>query len=200
MSKLDWMELETLSNEIAHAQSRLDAARATKNLGLVQLLEREIADASKRRAQVLADITTGLGVAGPARPKPQLVTVVPVRQPEQAPPVEQQRPAEPVEPMPASATGIGSFEPASSTNKTEGEVTVWDKLTPADLERVKRGLSTRRSEMLARHAEELKALDAEHGEIDAIEKAIATFAQKFKLTKSAEMVPLDAERMPAQAG
>jgi len=31
MSKFEWMELETISNEIAHAQSRLDAARATKN-------------------------------------------------------------------------------------------------------------------------------------------------------------------------
>ena len=34
MSKFEWMELETLSNEIAHTQIRLDAARATKNLGL----------------------------------------------------------------------------------------------------------------------------------------------------------------------
>jgi len=33
MSKFEWMELETLSSEIAHTQTRLDAARATKILG-----------------------------------------------------------------------------------------------------------------------------------------------------------------------
>jgi len=54
--------------------------------------------------------------------------------------------------------------------------------------------------MLARHAEELKALETEQAEIDAIENAIAAFTQKFKLTKTAEVVPLDVERMPAQAG
>ena len=27
MSKFEWMELETLSNDIAHSESRLDAAR-----------------------------------------------------------------------------------------------------------------------------------------------------------------------------
>jgi len=68
---------------------------------------------------------------------------------------------------------------------------MWDKLTAADLERVKRGLATRRSEILARHAEELKALEAEQSEIDIIEKAIATFAQKFNLTRSAEALVLD---------
>ena len=77
---------------------------------------------------------------------------------------------------------------------------MWDKLTAADLERVKRGLATRRSEMLARHAEELKSLEAEQSEIDVIEKAIAAFTQKFKLTTSAEVIPLEAERALAPAG
>ena len=57
MSTFDWVELETLSTEVAHLQSRLDAARDTRNLGLVQLLERELADSEKKRDQVLADIT-----------------------------------------------------------------------------------------------------------------------------------------------
>ena len=76
---------------------------------------------------------------------------------------------------------------------------MWDKLTAADLERVKRGLATRRSEMLARHAEELKSLEAEQTEIDAVEKAIAAFAQKFNLTSTAEVIPLEGERVPVQA-
>src|SRR5215471_6034082 len=99
MSKFEWMELETLSNEIAHAQSRLDAARATKNLGLAQLLEREIADAMKKRAQVLADITKGLGRF--TGQKPKLVTP-PVRQAEPEP-AKQQQPAEEVQPEPVNA-------------------------------------------------------------------------------------------------
>ena len=77
---------------------------------------------------------------------------------------------------------------------------MWDKLTAADLERVKRGLTTRRSEMLVRHAEELKSLEAEEGEIEAIERAIAMFTHKFKLTSTAEVVSLGGERVPVQAG
>ena len=57
MSTFDWVELETLSTEVAHLQNRLDAARDTRNLGLVQLLERELAGSEKKRDQVLADIT-----------------------------------------------------------------------------------------------------------------------------------------------
>lgn len=77
---------------------------------------------------------------------------------------------------------------------------MWDKLTAADLERVKRGLATRRSEILARHAQELKAFEAEQREIDVIENAIAAFMQKFKLTNTAEVISLEGERIPAQAG
>jgi hypothetical protein len=36
---------------------------------------------------------------------------------------------------------------------------VWEKLTRADVEHAKRGIANRRSEILARHAEELKALE-----------------------------------------
>jgi hypothetical protein len=77
---------------------------------------------------------------------------------------------------------------------------MWDKLTAADFERIKRGLATRRSEILARHAEELRALETEQSEIDTIEQAIAAFAHKFKLTTSAEVVPFEVERVPIQAG
>ena len=75
---------------------------------------------------------------------------------------------------------------------------MWEKLTNADVERVKRGLTARRSEMLARHAEELKALDDEQSEIDTIEQAIAAFAEKFKLTGTAEVVPIEGEQVTVQ--
>ena len=189
MSKFEWMELETLSSEIAQIQTRLDAARATKNLGLVQLLERELSDASKRRAQVLANITKGLGFTGP---NPKLVI----------------KPAGPAQQSDTSHQTAGEGQPRAVNavaepdlypNTNNGANVMWDKLTAADLERVKRGLATRRSEMLARHAEELKSLEAEQTEIDAVEKAIAAFAQKFNLTSTAEVIPLEGERVPVQA-
>jgi len=208
MSKFEWMELETLSSEITHAQSRLDAARATRNLGLVQLLERELADALKKRAQVLADIAKGLGFTGP---NAKLVNK-PVRQPEHVP-LEQSenrsvRQPERVlvqpllsvkEVQPQMLNATGSDGPAFGASAEKGENSMWDKLTAADLERVKRGLAARRSEMLARHAKELKALEGEQREIDVIEQAIAAFTQKFKMTSIAEVIPLAGERVPVQA-
>ena len=191
MSTFDWVELETQSTEVAHLQSRLDAARDTRNLGLVQLLERELADSEKKRDQVLADITKGLGFTGR---KPQLATA-PIHQPEQAP-VKQEQSAEEVEPKTVNAT----TEPALSLDTEKGVARMWDQLTATDIERVKRGLATRRAEILARHAEELKALEADQNEIDAIEKAIAVFTQKFKLASTAEVIPLEGERVTVQAG
>jgi hypothetical protein len=54
--------------------------------------------------------------------------------------------------------------------------------------------------MLARHAEELQGLETQQAEIDSVEKAIAAFTQKFKLTSSADVVAFDAERSSVQAG
>jgi hypothetical protein len=51
---------------------------------------------------------------------------------------------------------------------------------------------------LARHAEELRTLEAEQSEVDVIEK-VAAFAQKFQLTNTAEVIPLEGERVPVQA-
>src|SRR5438874_13629112 len=82
MSKFEWVELETLSAEVAHLQSRIDAARVTKKYGWVQLLEREIAAATQRRTRVLTDITKGLSNALPIGPQPKEMPA-PERQPAQ---------------------------------------------------------------------------------------------------------------------
>jgi len=193
MSKFEWVELETLSAEVAHLQSRIDAARVTKNYGLVQLLEREIAAATERRTRVLTDITKGLSNALPIGRQPKEMPV-PERQPEQ--------PDEKQEIDIKNETNLANNTPSTKpgvTTDTTGDLTMWDKVTADDLERVKRGVATRRAEMLARHAGELKALETEQAEIDAVEKAIALFTHKFKIT-SAEVVPLDKERMPVEAG
>jgi hypothetical protein len=193
MSKFEWVQLETLSAEITHLQSRIGAARGTKNYGLVQLLETDLAAAMERRSRVLADISAGLSNASPAGTRPIGVPAQ-GRQPEE-PQGKQERAG-------AIEANVSHRLPAINSPETpsaKGDLEVWDKLTAADLEHVKSGVATRRAEMLARHAEELKPLEAEQAEIDAIEKAIAIFTQKFKIT-SAEIVPLGGERVPVQAG
>src|SRR5947207_6635229 len=164
MSKFEWMELDTPSTEITQTQSRLDAARATKNLGLVQLLERELDDALKKRGQVLADITKGLGFTGP---KPQLATA-PIHQPEQAP-VRQEQSAEEVQPETVNAT----TEPALSLDTEKGVARMWDQLTAADIERVKRGLATPRRQELPRQATALTGFGPDRTESAPSDIAIA---------------------------
>jgi hypothetical protein len=190
MSKFEWVQLETLSAEVTHLQSRIAAARGTKNYGLVQLLETDLAAAMERRSRVLADITAGLSNASPVGTRPIGV------------PAQGRQPEEREEKQDSSIeTNVSHQLPSITSPETpsaKGDLEVWDKLTAADLERVKSGIATRRAEMLARHAEELKALESEQAEIDAVEKAIAIFTQKFKIT-SAEIVPLGGERVPVQA-
>ena len=71
---------------------------------------------------------------------------------------------------------------------------MWDQLKPSDIERAKQDLVTRRAEMLARHAEELRGLDADQTQLDALEQAITAFLQKFSAQAGAGVVKLDAER------
>jgi hypothetical protein len=55
---------------------------------------------------------------------------------------------------------------------------MWEQLTPADIERVKHRMVALRGEILKRHAEELKALDAEQTEIATFERLVAAFASR----------------------
>ncbi len=192
MSTFDWVELETLSTEVAHLQSRLDAARDTRNLGLVQLLKRELAGSEKKRDQVLADITKGLSANSPANRQH-----IPLKNVQSKP--AEGKPSHSRNLEPGTLNSVPSAARVLATDTATGDTSMWDQLTAADIERVKRGLATRRSEILARHAEELKAFEADQNEIDAIEKAIAVFTQKFKLASTAEVIPLEGERVPVQA-
>jgi len=72
-----------------------------------------------------------------------------------------------------------------------GSETVWSELNRTDLQRVKQDIETRRSEMLARHAEELADLDADQAELTVIDEAIDAVVRKFNLGHSAEIVPLE---------
>ena len=66
---------------------------------------------------------------------------------------------------------------------------MWTELNRSDIERVKRALQARRSEMLVRHAEELTALDVDEAELTVLEQAIDELIRKFGIG-SAEIVKL----------
>ena len=66
---------------------------------------------------------------------------------------------------------------------------MWTQLTRADVERVKQDLQARRSEMLARHAGELTALDVDEAELTVLEQAIDDLVRKFGIG-SAKIVTL----------
>jgi hypothetical protein len=70
-------------------------------------------------------------------------------------------------------------------------VPMWTELTRTDLERVRQQLQTRRSDMLARHAAELAALDVGQAELTVLEEAIEALVRKFGIG-GAEVVPLKA--------
>jgi hypothetical protein len=208
MALSDWTELENLSGEIADSQSRLAAARSTQNHGLVKLLERQISEAEKWRDRLLSQITARLtappGPAGrrrdpaPAQKEPQKPADIAAPAAEAASPsleasVELAAPsvAPTIEVTPAE---IASPEPAPIANTLEGVATVWDQLTRADIERVKRELGLRRAELLSRHAEELRALDAQQTEIDTLEQTVDAFARKFNIAGGEVVVPFEGDR------
>ena len=78
---------------------------------------------------------------------------------------------------------------------------MWDQLTPNDIERAKNEIEERRAEMLARHAEELKGLDADQSQLETLEQAIASFLRKFNLpSPESAVVKLDEARELRQQG
>jgi hypothetical protein len=164
MSMSEWTEFETISRKIAHAEERLSAARSTRNYGLIPVLEREIVAAGDRRDRVMSQIAASLTSSSQSSP---------LRDP--------------------SRNNSASSQPAPDLNKRTGVDVVWKELTRSDIDRVKRALHARRSEMLALHAEELKAIEAEAAEIDVLERAIEALVRKLNIG-GAEVVPL--ERAP----
>jgi hypothetical protein len=210
MALSDWTELENLSGEIAESQSRLTAARSTQNHGLVKLLERQISEAEKWRDRLLSQITARLTASpGPAagrRRDPAPVQTEPQKpagaealivEPavEIAAPIVEASVAPLVEAgIEITPTEIASPEPAPIAETLEGVAAVWDQLTRADLERVKRELGLRRAELLSRHAEELRALDAQQTEIDTLEQTVDAFARKFNIAGGEVVVPFEGDR------
>ena len=222
MALSDWTELENLSGEIADSQSRLAAARSTQNHGLVKLLERQITEAEKWRDRLLSQITARMtSSSGPAarrrdppavavdQPQPMEAEAPTVEAPTieaptfeaatfEAPAVEPAIEITPIvtSPEPAPVIDAVSPKPAPIADRLEGVADVWDQLTRADVERVKRELGLRRAELLSRHADELRALDAQQTEIDTLEQTIDAFARRFNIAGAEVVVPFEGERNP----
>ena len=207
MALSDWTELENLSGEIADSQSRLTAARSTQNHGLLKLLERQISEAEKWRdrllSQITARLTTSPGPAAarrdpaPAQREPQKPADAEVLIVEPAVEVEAPSIEASVAPtIEITPTEIASPEPAPIAETLEGVAIVWDQLTRADVERVKRELGLRRAELLSRHADELRALDAQQTEIDTLEQTVDAFARKFNIAGGEVVVPFEGDRNP----
>jgi hypothetical protein len=169
MGLSDWMDLEVFGRKLADSQSRLARARSTQNHDLLQVLEKDAAAESSRDQAV-----SRIAIQITSSPQPSKPRDAPSAEDVSAPP----------QPVPA-------FE------RVEGVDAMWNQLSRADLDRVKRELDVRRLEMLARHAEELRALETDKAEIDILEQAIDGIAGKFNIG-GAEVVSL--ERPFSQAG
>ena len=224
MSSFEWMELQTLTSDINAARTRLATARASKDNRLARMLEQEITAAEKRRDHLLVHITTELAGVPDADAQPaagQDTDLGPVSAAAEDGPVEEttveEGPGEertveasPVEgdgerqsaeiveaPAGRAASGFASAPRAASV---EGELIVWNQLTPGDLLRAKDELAARRTDLLARHAEELKALDADQNQLDGLEQAIGAFLQRFtQPTSEGAVVMLGEQRESRRA-
>ena len=69
MSSFEWMELQTLTSDIAESRSRLAAARSGKDHRLTRVLEQEIRTAEERRNRLLAHITNHVASATEQTPR-----------------------------------------------------------------------------------------------------------------------------------
>ena len=197
MASSEWMELQNLSNEILDSQGRLEAAKSVGSLDLAEVLAQEIAEMEKRRERVLAHIANSVITEGAEHGE----TKARLQSADEENPGEPQGNGEVVSPITlrgAAAAGPsthGDTEPSASKGTKEGLGMVWNQLTQADVERAKEDLDRRRAETLARHAEELKGLEADTAEIDTLEQAIAAFVKKFTAPAAgAEVVRLKQER------
>ncbi len=205
MSALEWLDLETLATDIAAARARLVDVNAYREVGRVQALEQQIADAEERRDRLLARLTDriaelpdaarqaetmGVGepqideeqpLATPASDTDKLSADIDRTANSEIPEeiiLAQEGSAETGEPS-SLRWGVARSDLSPAIDSIEGLSSMWDEITPTHIEQAMSELDARRAEILAQHAEELKTLDAEHAEIEFLEHSIDVFTQKF---------------------
>jgi len=206
MASSEWMDLENLSRDIADSSARLEAARAVGSFDLAKLLEREIDEMERRRSRILGHIASSVVGQQPEATKGN----DPSENPEQPAGEQKAAEADAEAAAPEVSQSVAEADPDMNSGtetgarnaSMEGHGMVWNQLTPADVERARDELDRRRTEMLARHAEELKSLEADRTELDGLEQAISSFLRKFTGPNAGgEVVRLDQMKQPrAQAG
>jgi hypothetical protein len=75
---------------------------------------------------------------------------------------------------------------------------MWDLLKKADIDEAKQGLDLRRAEILRRHAEESRTLDADRVELETLNHLIDLFARKFVKTVTVPREPIPPHRLSHQ--
>ena len=206
MTSFVWAELEDLSRQLANTQKRLEAAKSVGSFDLADLLEQEIAEMEERRGSLLTRIANGvlgeeIGVDDTTEVHD--VNGAPEKE-EKIEATEQQ--AGQVEKDEDECTGLivlpsGEAPEPEAVPRNPGIGTVQHdpkergktmQVTLGDVDRAKQNLERQRTEILARHTEELKSLDAECAEVEALEQAIASFVRKFSGSAArGEVVQLD---------
>ncbi len=183
MSSFEWMELHALTSEINASRTRLSAARVNKDSRLARVLEEEIAGAEQRRTRLLAHITTHLASVPEGSPPAEAIEEAnPGQALAQIEEIADQAAAEqPLAEIGDRSIGSAAPSPAAAIPQADnsGGIIVWDQLSFGDIERETNQLGVRRAEMLARHAEELKALEVDQTQLDALEQAIEAFVRRF---------------------
>ena len=138
---------------------------------------------------------------------PPLPNNVPIEKPFQAKVGDERHVTEPEEHIAASDTSSSKID--EKVDDTEGETNMWDQM---EFERTKKEIELRRDEMLERHsnelkemlakqAKELRRLEDDRDELEALEKAIGDALRKFKAPSADTAVTrLDEERASRQQG
>ena len=199
MSAFEGADLQTLNTGIAAARSRLSVAKLSKNRALVQTLEGEIAAADKRRSYLRGNIdpdAVGVIQLGPPEPVERIAPDAGgVIEPAGHPAVMESN-APPNTPAVVEKPRQSEADEAEPSMTSAGATVMSDQLNAIDvIERANRQLADQRAEMLARHAEELKELDADQLEIDAMAQRMNAFVRKFNLIAiGTSVVQLEDER------
>jgi hypothetical protein len=66
---------------------------------------------------------------------------------------------------------------------------MWERLTPTDIQQARERLALQRADLLRKHAEQLKSLDTERDDIEALERLIGSFTQKYVKSEAAQGEP-----------
>ena len=186
MNSFEWMELQTLTADIAEARSRLSTARSSRNPRHIRGVEHEIAAAEARRSRLIAHLSTHLA----DNPKAHALA----DSGEAAAPPGERRTGS------TASRSLGRVVAPMAAGAEEGDIVVWEKLTPADIARATGELGARRAAVLARHADELRALEADQGQLESLARAIDAFMRKYLAPEGVFALAEDRDRrMQARA-